>query len=162
MKLIISICLALFLASATCENGQSKTSGGIPQALAVPEVGPSGMTVEQENVKRRIEEDNKPGSVKYLYVISAYSGEVLLQSTVKGKVTSGEKRLEPSQELHYQGYPASDRIQPDGTYGSSVDYVYWWDVQGVYHQHYVSGGQILHVSSQPIAFGRVTIDFQQQ
>jgi hypothetical protein len=149
------------------------TSSGIGQAQADVVVGPSGMTVEQENVKRRVEEDNKPGAVKYLYVLSAYSGEVILQSTVKGKVTSGGKRLEPTSvaatdsqysggiPVNVAGYAnrrTGEVIQPDGTYGSSVEFVFWWDVQGIYHQHYVSGGQILHVASQPMSFGRVTLD----
>lgn len=170
MKAIAAIfCVLLASASDSGCNQRASTSGGVPIAQARVEVGPSGMTVEQENVKRRVEEDNKPGSVKYLYVLSAYSGEVILQSTVNGKVTSGGKRLEPheaSPEGNYfttpQGWWTRETLQPDGTYGASVDYVYWWDVQGVYHQHYVSGGQILHVSSQPMAFGRVTLDVQQR
>jgi len=45
-----------------------------------------------------------------------------------------------------------------GTYGSSMDYLYWWDEQGRYHQHYVAGGQIVHVSSDPVAVKSVLIN----
>ena len=51
-------------------------------------------------------------------------------------------------------------LQDDGTYGSSIPYVYWWDAKGVYHQHYVSGGQILHVSTVPIRVSKVIINVE--
>lgn len=160
--------LPILLLAATGSGDKSgcykpeETSSGIPQAHATVTTGPSGMTTEQENVKRRIEEDNKPGAVKYLYVLSPYSGEVMIQSTVKGKVTSGGKRLEPPlKAMTTDDSPnSSERIQPDGTWGGSGDYLFWWDVQGIYHQHYLTGGQIVHVSSQPMAFGRVTMEVQ--
>ena len=165
---IVLIPLVLMSASGSSCSEPAQTSNGIALAQAEVQTGPSGMTVEQENVKRRVEQDNKPGSVKYLYCLSAYSGEVIFQSTVQGKVSSGGKRLEPSEANAGNGIafrtPAgwwtTETMQPDGTYGSSGDYVFWWDVQGVYHQHYNAGGQILHVSSQPMAFGRVTLDIQ--
>lgn len=62
-------------------------------------------------------------TTKHLYIISACSGQVIFYSSVYGKVT---------------------------TYGSSVPYIFWWDTNGIYHQHYISGGQIVHISDQPI------------
>ena len=49
-------------------------------------------------------------------------------------------------------------VQDDGTYGSSIPYLYWWDTKGVYHQHYVSGGQIIHVSNEPVSVKGVVIN----
>ena len=51
-------------------------------------------------------------------------------------------------------------VQDDGTYGHSSEYLYWWDTKGVYHQHYVSGGQIVHVSSQPLAVKGIIINME--
>ena len=136
---------------------------GIKKARATISTGSDGLTVEQRNVKHRIEEDNKIGAIKHLYVISAMSGQVLIYSTVDGKVTSGGKRLTNPQTLtaHHNGdYGMSvmDNIQDDGTYGSSMEYLFWWDVKGVYHQHYVTGGQILHISDQAIPVSNITIN----
>ena len=132
----------------------------------------TGLTVEQANIKERIEEDNKIGAIKYLYVISAYSGEVILYSTVAGKVTSSGKRLNPYEATgaaEYGGDYFKVKVrgetvktpevpQDDGTFGHSIDYLLWWDTKGVYHQHYVSGGQIVHVSSQPLSVKRIMIN----
>ncbi|MFH1661895.1 MAG: hypothetical protein ABIA02_02265 [Candidatus Falkowbacteria bacterium] len=119
------------------------------------------------NIEKRIKLENKPGSIKHFYVISAYSGQVVIYSTVKGKVTSSSKRLTPytasgivpfniGGDTHY----TNEVLQDDGTYGSSIHYLYWWDVQGRYHQHYVSGGQIIHVSDQPIPVKSITINME--
>ena len=116
----------------------------------------------------RLVEDNKPGAIKHFYVIAPKSGQVLIYSTVKGKVTSSGKRLAPRSVAVKDGkgvgadmhgipvkigdytYRTGEVIEDDGTYGGSVPYVYWWDVKGVYHQHFFTDGQIIHVSSQPI------------
>lgn len=104
-----------------------------------------------------------------MYVISAYSGQVIIYSTVDGKITSSGKRLSPTIANQASGYGfriaagdldfvTNEVLQDDGTYGSSEGYVYWWDTKGVYHQHYVSGGQILHVSSQPLSVKNIIIN----
>ena len=133
----------------------------------------NGRTVEQNNIVKRLAIDNKPGSIKHLYVISAMSGQVILYSTVKGKVTSSGKRLTPYRVASHQGgvrdagilvtiggqiYYTPEVLQDDGTYGSSIPYMYWWDTHGKYHQHYVSGGQIIHISDKPIAVKRIILN----
>lgn len=153
--------------SCTAEPQQS-TSGVAATTVSVP-VQSNGLTVEQENVRNRLVMDNKPGAIKHLYVISAFSGDVLLYSTVRGKVTSSGKRLAPSTIASSGTYgfrvPALgdnaytyEVLQDDGTYGTSIEYLYWWDAKGVYHQHYVSGGQIVHISDQPLRVAKVLIN----
>lgn len=122
--------------------------------------------------------DNKPGSVKHLYVISAYSGQVIVYSTVRGKVTSSGKRLTPTTVAATDGqyvnsdlmgipvsicgnqYRTPEVLQDDGSYKGSSEYLYWWDTRGIYHQHYVSGGQIIHISDQPLAVRNVIINIE--
>lgn len=160
----------VFLMASTCtEKTEIVSASGVEKVTADVEVQASGMTIEQENVKRRIEMDNMPGSIKHLYIISTYSGQVIVYSTVKGKVTSSGKRLTPytvatinGQYVYkeHQGFLVTfpdgtqkrtgEVLQDDGTYGSSIPYLFWWDVKDIYHQHYVSGGQIIHVSDKPI------------
>lgn len=173
---ITLICVPIFgLLSALALTGCNDTEGssqtvadnGITKARSNVAIGPDGLTTEQRNIKRRLEEDNKPGSVKHLYVISAYSGDVILYSTVKGKITSGSKRL-TSSEVAVQadfgdtkGDLLVERLGDDGAYGSSGEYVFWWDARDAYHQHYVAGGQILHVSSTPMAWPKIILNLEE-
>ncbi len=161
-------------------NSQSITpaptsASGVKQQSVQLQVVPSGETTEQSNIKKKLIEDNKPGAIKHLYIISAYSGQTIIYSTVIGKVTSSGKRLTPlkvaamegqyvgrehtgiSVRINNQKKKTSEVIQDDGTYGSSIPYLYWWDVQGRSHKHYVSGGQIIHISDQPLPVKNVII-----
>lgn len=169
--------LLLLLVLSSCEQRSNpKSATGVSKAQASVKPQANGLTVEQENIKRRIELENTPGSIKHIYILSAYSGEVLLYSTVKGKITSSGKRLTPSTinggfDIKFPGYhdgnpgisadkrdwtTTSEVLQDDGTYGSSIEYLYWFDQSNVYHQHYLQGGQILHISGEPMVFGKVT------
>ena len=161
------------VASCGIPPSEPKSASGVQKANVHVQAQSSGMTTEQENVSERIKEDNKPGSIKHLYVISAYSGQVVIYSTVKGKITSSGKRLTPynveSAGEVEDGFPlkignwsgkTTEVLQDDGTYGSSEPYVFWWDTKGVYHQHYVSGGQIIHVSNQPLAVKGIIINME--
>lgn len=154
-----------------CDSTQS--ASGVKKATVLVPTNPEGLTIEQQNIRDRLLEDNKPGSVKHLYVISAYSGQVIIYSTVRGKPTSGGKRLTPFEVAASTnrdfGFPVTigneqhitgEVLQDDGTYGHSADYLYWWDTKGVYHQHYVSGGQIVHVSNQPLAVKGIIINME--
>jgi len=169
--LLLVIAVATVL-SAGCTNDRAEptSASGVKIASAKVPTGSDGLTVEQRNVKDRLEQDNKPGAIKHLYVISAYSGQVLIYSTVRGKVTSSGKRLTPEHLTGAGEYGGSyqdshvgrtaEVLQDDGTYGTSVPYIYWWDAKGIYHQHYIEGGQILHISSEPIAVKGVVINME--
>lgn len=152
MKAFITLVVLLTIGCFDIDN-QPVSDSNLKKAKAVVKTGTDGLTVEQRNIKDRLILDNLPGSIKHLYVVSAYSGQAILYSTVKGKVTSSGKRLNPtsivvgsSGEYRRGGFDfgndfvTDEVLQDDGTYGSSVEYLYWWDVQGRYHQHYVSGG----------------------
>lgn len=178
-KLSLYVIFIALLVSLGCQEGQSNaptSSSGVQKVTVKVKKGSDGVTTEQRNIGNRLLTDNKPGSIKHLYVISAYSGQTIIYSTVKGKVTSSGKRLSPktvngapdgyggtdSNRIKISGrdFTTDEVIQDDGTYGNSIPYVFWWDVQGRYHQHYVSGGQILHVSDQPIAVKNVIINME--
>ncbi len=157
-------------------NNKPRSASGVKEVTATVRAGSDGLTTEQRNIRDRLTEDNKPGSIKHLYVISAYSGQVIIYSTVRGKVTSGGKRLTPTTvstsnpnnsasdgipvQIGGKNLRTGEVLQDDGTYGVSGDYLYWWDTKGVYHQHYVSGGQIVHVSNQPLAVKGIIINME--
>ena len=177
MKRLLFLIVSLVFWS--CESAPSVSDSGVKKASVEIQVQASGFTVEQENVKARLLEDNTPGSIKHLYVISPYSGQVIMYSTVKGKVTSSGKRLTPTSLMGSTDRVSTSRgadkvligserkwttevLQDDGTYGSSVPYIYWWDAQGRYHQHFFTGGQIIHISDQPIAVKSITLNLELQ
>lgn len=153
------------------------SNGGVSQKSVKVATDQNGLTVEQKNIGKRLSEDNKPGSIKHLYIISTYSGDVLIYSTVQGKVTSSGKRLTPTtvnagaSTYEGRGIPVTigntstlttEVIQDDGVYGSSVEYIYWWDTKGVYHQQYITGGMLVHISNQPIAIKKVILNLETQ
>lgn len=169
----MSAFVVLFLTAEGCEQSTPQADSGVAKASVRVPVGQDGLTVEQKNIANRLLLDNQPGSIKHLYIISPYSGQTILYSTVKGKVTSGGKRLTPSSvvvgasgDWKRPGYPApggtttSEVLQDDGSYGSSTEYIFWWDTQGRYHQHFFTGGQIIHVSDQPLPVHSVTINLE--
>lgn len=169
------IAIPFMLGASECDPAPAQSASGVGKANATVRAGADGLTIEQRNIKERVEDDNKPGSIKHFYVISAYSGQVIIYSTVAGKVTSSGKRLTPtsvetgnsSGGTVYGGFsvPISNSTQTttevlgdDGAYGSSVPYIYWRDTKGAYHQHYIEGGQIVHVSDQPLAVKSIVIN----
>ena len=167
------VAVALVLCTGCNRNAGPVSASGVSKANVQIPVGADGFTAEQRNVRDRLILDNKPGSIKHLYIISAYSGQVLLYSPVRGKVTSSGKRLTPTQVTvpgnNYTGFAVdiggntvytNEVLQDDGTYGSSVEYLYWWDTKGNYHQHYVSGGQIVHISDQPVSVKGIVINME--
>lgn len=154
-------------------QGEATSRSGVQIANATVNTGQNGLTIEQENIQRRLQFENKTGSIKHLYVISPYTGQTLIYSTVKGKVTSSGKRLSPKYSTanngdirgsddatRVNGKWTNEIINDTGTFGSSIPYIYWWDVNGRYHQHFISGGQIVHISNKPIAVKAVIINME--
>ncbi len=170
LALVVVAALAL---SGCNEQDAPQSASGVQKATVHVNVDPNtGLTVEQSNIAGRLKMDNTPGSVKHLYIIAPESGQVIIYSTVQGKVTSSGKRLSPKtvngsttgfnvrigNETHY----TSEVLQDDGTYGDSAEYIYWFDAQGRYHQHYFTGGQIIHISDYPVQVKGVIINMEVQ
>jgi len=162
LKFIITLfTLSLLLVSCDAPPPQKvKADSGVTKTSVKIKTGSDGLTTEQRNVGRRLQEDNKIGAIKHLYVISSMSGQTILYSTVDGKVTSGGKRLTNTMRIagRFEQRRVMPNIQDDGTYGNSMPYLYWWDIKGVYHQHYVTGGQIVHISEQAMPVTDITIN----
>lgn len=172
MKTIFVVVIVLFFGCGLIE--EPKSESGVGRAKAKVQVDAQGMTVEQKNIAERLKVDNIPGSIKHLYVISAYSGQVLIYSTVRGKVTSGGKRLTPttvsaSDGGSTGGIPVDiggsrrytgEVLQDDGTYGHSMNYLYWFDTKGIYYQIYPQGGMFIIISSESISVKSITINLE--
>ena len=148
------------------------SASGLNKATVKVPTDEHGLSVEQENVSKRLLIDNKPGAIKYLYILSQYTGDVLIFSTVKGKVTSGNKRLTPSSitsngrtswctgfvvQWGDDTYCTNEVLGDDGTYGSSGEYIFWFDAKGNYHQQGTNGA-LWHVSDTPLPIHHVVIN----
>lgn len=173
MKSLVAVgVLSLFLSGGVESCNPPVSNSGVQKASVQVPVGADGRTIEQKNVADRLLEDNKPGAIKHLYIISAYSGQTLIYSTVRGKVTSSGKRLTPVNisasgaefEVAFGNtrYLTTEVLQDDGTYGSSVEYIFWWDSKGIYHQQYITGGMLVHISNQPLAVKSVVLNFEER
>lgn len=165
----ITIFISAFILFTSCDISQpqqAQSDSGVKKASVKVTTDQNGHTVEQANYMERVKRDNEIGAVKHLYIISSYTGDVLEYSTVKGKVTSGSKRLSPTtvngsvgaNTAGYNNYVtlggtqySTDEIPDEyGMYGSSSPYFYWFDAQGNYHQYYPSGGTFVHISDRPL------------
>jgi len=118
----------------------------------------NGNTAEQQNIEDRIKVTNDPTKVLWIHLI-ALDGKIIRRMPVSCKVTSSGKRLESRHAADsYQGYPNSGHgsfatdefIQPDGTFGHSDNYIYWFDPTGRYHQYGTAGGIGYLLTDYPI------------
>ena len=95
-------------------------------------------SLDRVNTKKRLELFDDPNKVSYIYLISY--GRVMAHYVIKGKVTSGNKRLTSSQRLvngdRGQAYGDFVMESPslDGSYGHSSEYVFFWTTEGSYVQ----------------------------
>lgn len=185
MKKVIFSLIAILVIAFTftsCElqpNTQQSSDSGVTKASVKIQTDAEGHTVEQKNIMERLKRDNMVGEVKHLYVISSYTGDVMEYSTVKGKVTSGNKRLSPKSVNNSTGlngsngytntvniggvpYYTDEVLDDGGTYGESGNYLFWFDAQGNYHQYYPSGGTYLHISEKPLRVRKANFTVTQE
>lgn len=103
---------------------------------------------EIDNIKKRLELTSSPSQLGYIVLLNQ-AGQPIMYTNVKGKVTSGSKRLtEPDRcSSNGQGGCVSRPAASDeGTYGSSDPYIYFWTQNGQYVQW--NGGYLY--SDKPI------------
>ncbi len=177
LPIVITVMLiaTMFLTSCNIEQKQQKSDSGVEKATTHVKTDANGNTSEQFNIIERLKRDNEVGSVKHLYIVSSYSGDILEYSTVRGKVTSGSKRLSPK-TVNGNGYNnpgntnsviindfqyTTDEVLDDGgAYGDSGNYLYWFDAQGNYHQYYPSGGTYLHIADKALRVKKANLSME--
>lgn len=107
---------------------------------------------EIENITKRLQLTSDPGLIGYVVLLNE-SGQPILYTTVKGKVTSGAKRL--TKPYEYMGGSGAyvDSPSDEGTYGSSNPYVFFWSQSGQYIQwsgHYLYSDKPIRLSVKPL------------
>lgn len=119
-----------------------------------------GRTVEQQSIDDRIKVTTDPTKIMWIHLI-ALDGKIVKRMAVRNKVTSSGKRLEPTHAVSNPNsgstppkagdwYFTDELIQPDGTYGHSDPYIFWFDPVGRYHQWGTAGGLGYLLTDYPI------------
>lgn len=123
----------------------------LTNAVPIPRLENS---LERTNISNRLQLFSDPAKVSYIYLVSF--GKVMAFYTVKGKITSGSKRLTPPDQLVDQAVVNDQLVtsapELDGTYGPSAEYIYFWTTDGVYVQwngEYMLAEQPLKLTTQP-------------
>jgi len=165
LGIAIGLCLAMALMLGGCPpsstDNQTSASGAKQAAIIKVPLNSKGNTCEQQNILDRTKVTTDPTKVMWIHLV-ALDGKIIRRMPVRNKVTSSGKRLEPTSAAvygtmdhkgdlpSYDGYYTEERIQPDGTYGGSDNYIYWFDPMGRYHQYGTAGGIGYLVTDYPI------------
>lgn len=164
---LLIVCLILASISFvgfTCEQSGTTTQTaqtGAEQVRGFEQVqkNSKGNTVEQQSILDRIKVTTDPTKVLWIHLI-ALDGKIVKRMPVHSKVTSSGKRLEPTAVItgnqygldppKYAGSFTNEFIQPDGTFGSSDPYIFWFDPMHRYHQWGTAGGLGYLLTDYPI------------
>ena len=139
--LVLLLLVVAFVQVGCEESVAEKRAERRENVVTVPEV--VYFTEAKKISQRQIMMDD-PNLVMWIYCLSD-SGAVVYYGPVVGKVVSSGKRLEPitlDDEDPFRYAPpgsteielTSERMQADGTFGTSDAYVFWFDPNGIYHQ----------------------------
>lgn len=158
-QFLVIAAIVPLLSAQDCSNKSQRASSGAAQVTDFFEVplNSRGNTVEQQNIMDRLRVTTDPTKVLWIHLIGL-DGTIIRRMPVRAKVTSSGKRLEPVTAANRnESYPeagngreTTEFIQADGTYGSSDNYIYWFDPMGRYHQYGTAGGIGYLITDYPI------------
>ena len=130
------------LLSACNEGGQTAAPVKVAQAQKAAEAANSiqfSENSEIDNIKKRLELTSNPGQIGFVLLLNEM-GKPVMYASVKGKITSGSKRLTPPWQKvrldcgQYCSEDIAEGPSDEGTYGSSNPYVFFWTTDGQYFQ----------------------------
>jgi len=133
--------LSLLVAGCVEDTPQaaSQKTTQAAKAKAAAESVKIASNAEIENIKKRLELTSKPGLLGYITLLNE-AGQPIYYTSVKGKVTSGSKRLTPKVKRwkidrgEWNGSTLGPAPSDEGTWGSSSPYIYFWTPGGQYFQ----------------------------
>ena len=128
-------------ASVSTKNNQSQKAAQAAQSISFTE------NAEIDNIKSRLELTSDPGLTGFVLLMNE-AGQPIMYTGVKGKITSGGKRLTAPFQCHRskgRATPEDCASSPEfaqktvapsdeGTWGHSNPYVYFWTTTGQYVQ----------------------------
>ena len=145
---LLPVIAVLCMGASKCDDSPAENKSAQKQAAANAAASIRFTdNAEIENIKRRLELTSQPGLLGYILLMNE-AGQPVAYLGVRGKVTSGSKRLTPPDRYTPQGANGFIRQEAsdEGTWGSSDPYIYFWTTDGQYVQW---SGKYLY-SDQPI------------
>jgi len=132
MKIIIAGLASLALVGCnfgtdTARDKQAQKAAAAAESIRFSE------NAEIENIKKRLTLTADPGLIGYVVLLNEM-GQPIVYTTVKGKITSGSKRLTSPEEWSTNSSTYRQAPSDEGTYGSSNPYIYFWSTSGQYYQ----------------------------
>lgn len=156
---VAGISLAGCIPDAPANNSTKNTQAQKAQEAANSVKFNAG-NAEIDNIKRRLELTADPALQGYIVLFNDM-GRPILYTTIKGKVTSGSKRLTaPFQEtslarngtMEHSSSAFTDAPSDEGTWGSSNPYIYFWTTSGQYIQwsgNYLYSDKPIRITDSP-------------
>ncbi len=140
------------------QNQQQSVTDAVNKLITAVPAPQIQNSLERTNISKRLVLFSDPNKVSYIYLVSY--GKVMAFYTIKGKITSGSKRLTSSQnQVDSQNCGGASNCtsimeapELDGTYGNSNPYIFFWTTDGVYVQwsgDYMLVDQPLQLTNQP-------------
>lgn len=140
MKRILSVLMiglmAVSLGGCNVEAQKSQKTTQAEKASQAANQIRFAENAEIDNIKRRIELTAQPGLLGYILLLNN-AGQPIMYEGVVGKVSSSGKRLTPPvQEWNTWGEtnPLGPAPSDEGTWGSSAEYIFYWNTNGQYRQ----------------------------
>lgn len=142
--------------SSTQSVEEQKVEANQKRLTAETDIPVLTKSLERQNIVKRLQMFEDENKVSYIYLMSF--GKVMAFYTIKGKVTSGTKRLTTNEKIvcneNYQtgNYSVVEQASLDGTYGGSDAYVFFWTTDNIYIQwngEYMLCDKPLKMSTQP-------------
>lgn len=174
MKTFKTLALILLAFSvASCDLKDSGIRAQAAKARPTIKKNADGTTLEQDNIRAYRSEFSDPKSIKHLYVFND-QGSAIFYDTVRGKVTSGGKRLRPKTVTHMGEYASSRELinvvidgrnlltnevpSFDGTWGSSESYIYWRNTAGQFRKLSLGAGMSTITTTSPMRLIKAVVD----
>ena len=155
MRLITTLlCLAALTACVeepkATKNAQAEKAKAAANSLQFTE------NAEIDNIKKRLDLTANPGLLGFVVLLNE-SGQPVMYTGVKGKITSGGKRLTRPDRSTTEG-PGQNSVvmqapSDEGTFGSSGEYVFFWTPAGQYIQwngKYLYSDKPFRLSVEPL------------
>jgi hypothetical protein len=155
MRYIIAILCTLLLtacpeAEKATKNVQAEKAKAAANSIQFTE------NAEIDNIKKRLELTANPGLLGFVVLLNE-TGQPVMYTGVKGKITSGSKRLTKPDRSTAEGSGANNVVMQspsdEGTYGSSGEYVFFWTPAGQYVQwngKYLYSDKPFRLSVEPL------------
>lgn len=145
LKLALASALGMTLMAGSCDvqpNTTTKSNESQKAAAAANSISFAAGNAEIDNIKKRLQLTSDPALMGYVVLFNDM-GQPILYTTVKGKITSGSKRLTaPFQEtalarsgvVDGSSSNFTDAPSDEGTWGSSNPYIFFFTTNGQYIQ----------------------------